>query len=79
MSVREVRVGQSVDVVLGLSVPNCLRTGLTFLIPVAFAVTVPVEALTGRLTAETLLNAAALTAAARLCDPGRQLRLRVLC
>ena len=30
--------------------PNWLRYGLTFLVPVAFAVTVPAEALTGRLT-----------------------------
>lgn len=43
--------------------PDWLRTGLTFLVPVAFAVTVPAEALTGRLTAETLLGAFALTAA----------------
>jgi ABC-2 type transport system permease protein len=42
--------------------PGWLRTGLTFLVPVAFAVTVPAEALTGRLTAQTLLGAAALTA-----------------
>jgi ABC-2 type transport system permease protein len=42
--------------------PDWLRTGLTFLVPVAFAVTVPAEALTGRLTPETLLGAAALAA-----------------
>jgi ABC-2 type transport system permease protein len=42
--------------------PGWLRTGLTFLVPVAFAVTVPAEALTGRLTLQTLLGAAALTA-----------------
>jgi ABC-2 type transport system permease protein len=42
--------------------PDWLRTGLTFLVPVAFAVTVPAEALTGRLNAATLLGAAALTA-----------------
>lgn len=41
--------------------PDWLRTGLTFLVPVAFAVTVPSEALTGRLTPITLLGAAALT------------------
>ena len=41
--------------------PNWLRLGLTFLVPVAFAVTVPAEALTGRLTILTLLGAAALT------------------
>ena len=42
--------------------PGWLRFGLTFLVPVAFAVTIPAEALTGRLTAETLLGAAALAA-----------------
>ena len=41
--------------------PNWLRLGLTFLVPVAFAVTIPAEALTGRLTAQTLLGAFALT------------------
>ncbi|MDQ4076130.1 MAG: ABC-2 family transporter protein [Chloroflexota bacterium] len=40
--------------------PGWLRTTLTFLVPVAFAVTVPSEALTGRLTPWTLLGAAAL-------------------
>jgi ABC-2 type transport system permease protein len=40
-----------------------LRFTLTFLIPVAFAVTVPAEALVGRLTAETLLLAWALALA----------------
>lgn len=42
--------------------PDWLRTGLTFLVPVAFAVTVPAEALTHRLTGQTLLGAAALAA-----------------
>lgn len=42
--------------------PGWLRLGLTFLVPVAFAVTVPAEALTGRLSGATLLGAAALTA-----------------
>lgn len=42
--------------------PDWLRTGLTFLVPVAFAVTVPAEALTNRLTLPTLLRAAALAA-----------------
>ncbi len=42
--------------------PPWLRVGLTFLIPVAFAVTVPAEALTGRLTWQTMLVAVALTA-----------------
>jgi ABC-2 type transport system permease protein len=40
--------------------PNWLRTELTFLVPVAFAVTVPAEALTARLTWQTLLGAAGL-------------------
>jgi ABC-2 type transport system permease protein len=43
--------------------PGWLRTGLTFLVPVAFAVTVPAEALTGRLTVATLLGAAGLALA----------------
>jgi ABC-2 type transport system permease protein len=34
--------------------PGWLRTSLTFLVPIAFAVTVPAQALTGRLTIETL-------------------------
>jgi ABC-2 type transport system permease protein len=42
--------------------PGWLRTGLTFLVPIAFAVTVPAEAVTARLTPETLLLAAAVTA-----------------
>ena len=37
--------------------PGWLRVMLTFLVPIGFAVTVPAEALTGRLTAETLLLA----------------------
>lgn len=41
--------------------PDWLRVGLTFLVPVAFAVTVPAEALTGRLNPLTLLGAFALT------------------
>ena len=40
--------------------PGWLRYGLTFVIPVAFATTVPAEALTGRLTWETLLGAVGL-------------------
>lgn len=43
--------------------PDWLRTGLTFLVPIAFAVTVPAEALVGRLTWPTLLGAFALAAA----------------
>jgi ABC-2 type transport system permease protein len=42
--------------------PGWLRFGLTFLVPVAFAVTVPAEALTGRLDAATLVGALALAA-----------------
>jgi ABC-2 type transport system permease protein len=40
--------------------PGWLRYGLTFVVPVAFATTVPVEALTGRLTWQTLVIAFAL-------------------
>jgi ABC-2 type transport system permease protein len=40
--------------------PDWLRIGLTFLVPVAFAVTVPAEALTARLTPLTLLGALGL-------------------
>lgn len=43
--------------------PGWLRGILTFLVPVAFAVTVPAEALTGRLNLGTLALAAALAAA----------------
>jgi ABC-2 type transport system permease protein len=41
--------------------PQWLRTGLTFLVPVAFAVTVPAEALTNRLTGTSLLFALGMT------------------
>lgn len=41
--------------------PTWLRIALTFIIPVAFAVTVPAEALTGRLSFQTWLGALALT------------------
>ena len=41
--------------------PDWLRAGLTFLVPVAFAVTVPAEALTNRLTPSIMLEAAGLT------------------
>jgi len=34
--------------------PGWLRVSLTFLVPIAFAVTVPAEALTSRLTVDTL-------------------------
>lgn len=40
--------------------PGWLRYGLTFVVPVAFATTVPAEALTGRLTWETILGAVGL-------------------
>ncbi len=43
--------------------PAWLRFGLTFLVPVAFAMTVPAEALTGRLTWQTGLLAVGLAAA----------------
>jgi len=39
--------------------PGWLRIGLTYLVPIAFAVTVPAEALTSRLTVETLAIATA--------------------
>lgn len=41
--------------------PEWLRLGLTFLVPVAVAVTIPAEALTARLTSLTLLGAVGLT------------------
>ena len=51
--------------------PGWLRFALTFIVPVAFATTVPAEALTGRLTGNTMLGAMAaacvLLAASRLC------------
>ena len=40
--------------------PGWLRFALTFIVPVAFATTVPAEALTGRLDASTLLGALGL-------------------
>jgi ABC-2 type transport system permease protein len=43
--------------------PGWLRISLTYLVPIAFAVTVPAEALTSRLTVETLGLAAAFTIA----------------
>jgi ABC-2 type transport system permease protein len=43
--------------------PPWLRYTLTFLIPIAFATTVPAEALAGRLTAETLAGAIGLAVA----------------
>jgi ABC-2 type transport system permease protein len=46
--------------------PGWLRLSLTFLVPIAFAVTVPSEALTGRLTPQTLLLTLGLTIALML-------------
>jgi ABC-2 type transport system permease protein len=43
--------------------PGWLRIGLTFLVPLAFAVTVPASALTGRLSGWLLAGTAAFTAA----------------
>ncbi|MFN2147427.1 MAG: ABC transporter permease [Anaerolineales bacterium] len=43
--------------------PGWMRFGLTFLVPVAFAVTVPAEALTGRLTMGSALTALGLALA----------------
>ncbi len=43
--------------------PGWMRVSLTFVIPVAFAVTVPAQSLTGRLTAPFALGAVALAAA----------------
>lgn len=41
--------------------PRWLQAGLTFIIPVAFAVTIPAEALTSRLTPRVLIGTFALT------------------
>lgn len=41
--------------------PEWLRLGLTFLVPIAFAVTVPAEALTNRLTSQVLAGTAVFT------------------
>ena len=43
--------------------PRWLRVGLTYMMPIAFAVTVPAEALTARLNGMTLVFALALTIA----------------
>ncbi len=42
--------------------PGALRLGLTFLVPVGIAITVPAEALTARLTSSTLLLAVVVAA-----------------
>jgi ABC-2 type transport system permease protein len=66
-----IRVGEIVNLFEGLYAagrwpvsvyPDWLRTGMTFLVPVAFAVTMPAEAVTNRLTSETMLFAVGLTA-----------------
>ncbi|HEX5588740.1 MAG TPA: ABC-2 family transporter protein [Candidatus Limnocylindrales bacterium] len=46
--------------------PEWLRVSLTFLVPIAFAVTVPAQALTSRLTPETLALAAVFATALML-------------
>jgi ABC-2 type transport system permease protein len=46
--------------------PSWLRVSLTYLVPIAFAVTVPAEALTARLTLETLGLAAAFAVGLRV-------------
>lgn len=65
-----IRVGEIVELFEGVYAagrwpisiyPRWLRFGLTFIIPIAFAVTVPAEALTNRLTAQTLLGTLVLT------------------
>ena len=43
--------------------PSWLRFGLTFIVPVAFAVTIPVEGLIGKLSVETFWTAVTLTIA----------------
>jgi ABC-2 type transport system permease protein len=43
--------------------PPWLRTALTFLVPIGFAITVPTEGLVGRLTSPNLLGAIALAVA----------------
>ena len=65
-----IRVGEMVNLFEGVYAagrwpvgiyPDWLRLGLTFLVPVAFAVTIPAEALTNRLEPLSLLGAAGLT------------------
>ena len=65
-----IRVGDIVELFQGLFAagrwpvsvyPDWLRTGMTFLVPVAFAVTMPAEAMTNRLTTDTILFAVGLT------------------
>jgi ABC-2 type transport system permease protein len=65
-----IRVGEIVELFEGVYAagrwpigiyPKWLRFSLTFLIPIAFAVTIPAEALTNRLTPLTLLGTFGLT------------------
>jgi len=65
-----VRVGEIVDLFQGLYAagrwpvsiyPDWLRVGMTFLVPVAFAITMPAEAITNRLTSGSMLFALGLT------------------
>jgi ABC-2 type transport system permease protein len=65
-----IRVGEIVELFQGIFAagrwpigiyPRWLRFFLTFIIPVAFAVTVPAEALTQRLTPETIIGTFSLT------------------
>lgn len=65
-----IRVGEIVELFEGVYAagrwpisiyPRWLRVSLTFLIPIAFAVTIPAEALTGRLTPQVLLGTFGLT------------------
>jgi len=65
-----IRVGEIVELFEGVYAagrwpigmyPRWLRSSLTFIIPVTFAVTVPAEALTNRLTPWTLLGTLGLT------------------
>jgi len=65
-----IRVGEIVELFEGVYAagrwpvgiyPRYLRLSLTFIIPISFAVTVPAEALTNRLTPQTLLGALGLT------------------
>ncbi|HEX6344833.1 ABC transporter permease [Umezawaea sp.] len=48
--------------------PGWLRVGLTFLVPIGLAVTVPAEALTSRLTLQSLATQAALAVALALAS-----------
>lgn len=76
VSVREFRFWQLVDVVVGavvlgwalqqLGTQIGLAEAAAFLVPVAFAITVPASALTNRLTPQVSLGAAALTLVALL-------------